>query len=303
MSSQSGIWKFASQLKPPVKPSFQLTLDEGNTDLVSVDDLYFKREDQNPTGSVKDRGLSYQISALRQQGHKNFVISSSGNAAISAAAYCRLAESELTIFVSPKIAANKLEILQSTDYQIIQTERPVSLAHRYAQQHRAYNLRPSKDELGPVGYQTIAFELLKQLKTIPQSIFVPVSSGTLLVGLAQGFQLAKGQLPQLFAVQPSTIHPIAQYYDSDFQTETSGPVTSIVAKSLPRKKSIHQLLAGGWVVNNQQILSAHQWLTDRGITTSYEGAMTLAGYFKAQKKHQRFNQNQKPTVCLLTGSL
>jgi len=54
------------------------------TDLIKLDDFYIKREDLNPTGSAKDRALFYQVNNLQKLGFTNAVISSTGNAAISA---------------------------------------------------------------------------------------------------------------------------------------------------------------------------------------------------------------------------
>src|SRR3989338_2581237 len=102
-----GIWYFHRRL-PEVTPGNRLSLGEGKTPLVCINGIAFKCEYKNPTGSVKDRGLSFQISKLWEQKGKQAVISSSGNAAISAAAYCRLAGIKLTVFVSPGINRGKL---------------------------------------------------------------------------------------------------------------------------------------------------------------------------------------------------
>ena len=67
MTTQPGIWQYAQQLKPLVKSKFRLSLNEGHTELIKIDNIYFKREDQNPTGSVKDRGIAFQISFLMQK--------------------------------------------------------------------------------------------------------------------------------------------------------------------------------------------------------------------------------------------
>jgi threonine synthase len=63
--------------------------------------LFFKREDVNPTGSYKDRSFVYWISEiLRAKPDAKFVISSSGNGAIAAAACCVIANRSLKIFLS-----------------------------------------------------------------------------------------------------------------------------------------------------------------------------------------------------------
>src|SRR3990172_419567 len=105
-----GIWKYTSLL-PPIPLKYQLSLGEGSTGLVKKQGLFFKCEFQNPTGSVKDRGVCFQVAKLKESGIHRALISSSGNAAISAAAYCRLHGISLKVFVSPKINPHKLQVI------------------------------------------------------------------------------------------------------------------------------------------------------------------------------------------------
>jgi len=163
MKPTQSFWELFQFYYPSVKPEFQLNLGEGQTPITKIDNIYFKREDTNPTGSVKDRGIAFQVSALRQQGNSKFVISSSGNAAISAAHYCQLGQLDLTIFVSPKLSLSKIKVLKQFSFQIISDPRPISSAFRYAQANNYYNLRPAKGSLGATGYQSIAYELFSQL--------------------------------------------------------------------------------------------------------------------------------------------
>lgn len=300
MTTQSGVWKFADKLNPKINKKSRLILGEGDTPLDSIGQLHFKREDYNLTGSVKDRGMCFQISALLNNGHKEFVISSSGNAAISAAAYCQLAKVKLTIFVSSKINQHKFARLQSYPFKIIQTKRPVSGAHRYAKQHNAYNLRPSKDSLGMEGYKTIGFELQQQLPKC-RSIFFPVSSANTLVGVCKVYEK---NLPSIHAVQTTQTHQLAKFYDKNYIKTESSLANGLVAKSMPRLKQAKAIIdkskGSGWVVSDQQIEYADKWLKQKQIETSYEGAAALAGYFKAKKLNCSLKY---PIVIMLTGSI
>src|SRR5690606_5623518 len=157
----------------------------------------------------------------------------------------------------------KVSALQKIQTKIIFDPRPVSAAFRYAKQHNAYNLRPSLDDLGPVGYKTLGIELAQQLPQPPATIFIPVSSGTELVGMSEGFSSQNIPLPQIHLVQTSAYHPLAKEYDIDFQTEEQNLASGLVAKSIPRKAQIKQLISQshgtGWVVSNQQIQQAYDW--------------------------------------------
>lgn len=297
--AKKGIWKF-EDLLPPIETKYHLTLGEGATRLTQIENIFFKHEYENPTGSVKDRGIAYQISHLYSKNIKKAVISSSGNAAISAAHYCKLAGIELTVFVSPKINTLKLKQLTKLSTSIIKSSKPISDAFQYAKKNSAFNLRPSTDPVGHIGYTSIAYELDNQLSNQIDAIFFPVSSGTTLVGVGEGYQKL-GYLPKFFAVQTTSVHPIASHFDENFTKTEKSLADALVAKYTPRQEEVQSLIkksgGGGFVVSDEDILSAHDFLLKHDINCSYEGAAALAGLWKAQNKGLKF---QYP-VCLLTG--
>jgi threonine synthase len=79
-----------------IKDEHIVTLNEGNTPLVKSQklvkelpagcELYFKYEGLNPTGSFKDRGMTYAISKAVEAGSKAVICASTGNTSASAAA-------------------------------------------------------------------------------------------------------------------------------------------------------------------------------------------------------------------------
>ncbi|MBM3208675.1 PLP-dependent lyase/thiolase [Candidatus Shapirobacteria bacterium] len=277
-----------------------LACQVGNTREVLVEGIILKREDENPTGSIKDRGISYQIDQAEERGLSDLVLSSSGNAAISAAYFCRRAGINLSIFVSPKISKVKLKRIRGLGITVFQTPRPISGAIRFAKENGFLNLRPSAAADGPVGYQSIAAEIFDRWGKI-DSIFLPVSSGTTLVGVAEGFKKL-GFLPQIHAVQTAAICPIAGKFDQDFVPVKSSLTSALVAKFLPRKKQVLELIrksgGWGWAISDEEITQADVWLKERGISTSFEGTAALAGVFKARRKHWSLGEK---IVCLLTG--
>ncbi len=130
--AQKGIWKYSLNLNP-INEQFRLSLDEGTTEEITLEEeLIIKREDKNPSGSLKDRGMAYLISKEFSLGNKNLVLSSSGNAAISAANYCELADINLTVFISPKTEPKKIDCLKQTKVKIIFSKRAVSDAVKFS---------------------------------------------------------------------------------------------------------------------------------------------------------------------------
>lgn len=284
--THDGIWKY------------RVTLGEGNTPLRKIENIFFKCEFENPTGSVKDRAVAYQVSKLKENKIGKAVISSSGNAAISASNYCAKAHIFLTVFVSEHINTKKLEVLKTLPCKLVQTKKPLSAAFQYAKKESAYNLRQSTDPYAVSGYETIAYEIRQKEKV--DAIFTPLSSGTHFVGIAQGFFKEK-VLPAMHFVQTESVHPVASLFDTDFKKEEKSIADAIVARFVPRQKEIEDIVkktnGWGWIVSDTEIKSGQKWLLDHGITCSYEGGATVASLWKAKQKGYIY----KHPVCILTG--
>ena len=294
-----GIWQYSAYLSP-LPDEFKLSLGEGKTrEIAFEEELILKREDENPTGSLKDRGMAYLISWVKSLGKKEVVLSSSGNAAIAAAQYCRLAGIDLDVFVSPKIKEGKLAQLKKMGVTVYSSDRPVSEAVKFSHQKGFLNLRPSQSQFGSEGYQTIAFELAENQGAV-EDIFIPVSSGTALVGIAAGFKKI-GFLPHLHVCQSTAVCPIASCFTHDFQREKTSLAQALVAKYTPLRPKVIFLVkesgGTGWVISNQEIKEAQECLEEKGIITSAEGALAYAAWKKAKTRGWPVGK----AVCLLTG--
>ena len=290
--------------------------NDNSTQLQEIEQIYLKREDQNTTGSVKYRGLLQQIEAAVPLGHTEFVLSSSGNAGIAAAHICNKFGYKLTVFVSKNINQAKLKKLQQFNCNVVTSIGPLNDSLKYADEINAYHLRQSTDPYATIGYRDIAHELVNQLVvTIPPSeqqniaIFLPVSSGTTLMGVYEGFleQLEEeniASLPQLHAVQTAAVHPIARAFDSDFRRKSSSIVDSIVPPLNPPRKdaviaAIRKSKGSGWIVNDDIVISEHEELLSHDIETSYEGALALAAYKKSKNRARII----KYPIIVCTGTI
>ncbi len=208
----------------------------------------------------------------------------------------------MTTFVSPKINSSKLAQLAKLEVHIIQSTRPISDSFKYANENNIYNLRPSKDLHGDTGFATIAFELNDELGKKADAVFFPLSSGTTLTGVAKGFEKL-GYLPKLYVVQTTRVHPIASLFDKDFVKTNTSLADALVAKYTPRHDEVISFIkksgGGGFVISDEEILKANDYLTKNSINCSFEGAAALAGLWKSQKRGFQFNS----PVCLLTGKM
>lgn len=278
------------------------------TQLLNIEQIHFKREDTNPTGSLKDRGIPLQIESALKQGKTQFVLSSSGNAAISAAAFCSELALGLTVFIAPNANQDKIKILEAYACDMQVHDKPLTASIQFAKETGAHHLRQATDPVATIGYHEIARELAEQITiTHNTALFVPVSSGTAFVGIAKGFETLFTQgtikaIPGMHAVQTQKIHPMAANLDTDFVRKSTSIVDAIVPPLDPPRKEqvldiIKQTKGNGWVIMDTDVLEASQWLLQRNILTSYEGALALAGYWKAQRK----GFETKLPIILLTG--
>src|SRR5690606_30492198 len=97
-----------------------LTLHEGNTPLIPACrvaeatgvanlNVFLKFEGLNPTGSFKDRGMTYAVSQAKAEGAEYIICASTGNTSASAAAYgARAGLKTLIVIPKGKIALGKL---------------------------------------------------------------------------------------------------------------------------------------------------------------------------------------------------
>src|SRR3989338_310192 len=146
---------------------------------IGVPELYFKREDLHKYGSHKGRSIPLMIKKYAKEGIADFVISSSGNAAL-AAIHATIAhnqnnpgkEIKLTVFVGAHIPKQKLDRLQSliiyppageaghvSFITINQVEKPKQQAILLEKQGVAKHLRQSTDDTALEGYAELAEEL------------------------------------------------------------------------------------------------------------------------------------------------
>lgn len=174
------------------------------TPLEKVGDFWLKREDLSPTHSHKFRSLIYQLSFLKSKGISKAVLSSSGNAAISASYYAKAAGIKIFTFLSDKTPVEKLAAIQADNIIPILSSKPLRLA-KYAIKHfKLPDLKPSQDPAAAVGFETLGFELFEQNPAI-QNIFSFATSFASLRGMQKVYEKLLEmseikQLPRFYAV-------------------------------------------------------------------------------------------------------
>ncbi|MBI2443811.1 MAG: PLP-dependent lyase/thiolase [Candidatus Magasanikbacteria bacterium] len=272
-------------------------------------EVWFKREDLHKYGSHKGRSLPLMIDTYRQQGITDFIIASSGNAALAAARYIQTKNKggstpplTLQMLVGAKIDPAKLRLLtQTTDDNITleQREDPLQTAFKLEQTGPGKWLRQSADELALVGYYELAGELAK----IPQlsAIFIPTSSGTTAQGLYEGCRPLKLN-PQIHIIQTDYCHPMVEKEEKE--KSESSLAKAIVDRVARRKAKVQEAIknsgGAGWIATDAQISAAMKLVKEQtGLIISPNSALSMVGLQQAIAAGWRW---EGAVVCLITGA-
>ncbi len=317
IAGAEGIWRFASRFEVDVPTSHRITLGEGGTPCqehvelartLGLERLWLKREDLNPTGSHKDRGAAFQISALMAEAKAGdrtpgwLTISSSGNAAISAATYAAGTPLNLAVFVAPGMPPARLQKILEQGAYVIVSERAISLCAEFAGAHSLANLRPSTDPLAVIGFMSLGWELREQASEA-DSVFTFASSGTSLVAIGRAVeQESANHWPfSLHVVQGSSAHPIAAHFDRRMVVDQSGEVGAHGARKTRRLGEAVRLISrssgSGWMVTDSEAHAASRLLDLQGINVAIESAASLAAAQRAAEAGR-----VRRAVVILTGA-
>jgi len=281
---------------------------------LGVKEVYLKREDQHKYGSHKGRSLPLMVKKyFKEENITDFVISSSGNAALAAVeavqAHNRNNSSKLrlTVFVGKNINPQKMKkllaVIEDPLIKLEQVENPKQSAFQMDKDNRAKNLRQSTDDAALEGY----FELAQELDKIPNlsAIFVPTSSGTTAQALGEAFAKLS-QKPQIHIVQTTTCHPIAEAFQNinhrSLITDHS-LADAIVDHVAHRKNKVVEVIknsrGSGWIVSDDEIKKAIQLTKEScNLSISPNSALSVAGLAKAVENGWSFDG---AVVCLITG--
>jgi threonine synthase len=311
------LWRYA-RFFPYVTERNIITLGEGWTPLVKLNDsLFFKLDFLNPTGSFKDRGSTTLISAIHRQVKEQggyIAEDSSGNAGASIAAYSARAQLNAKIHVPENVSGPKFSQIKSYGMPVVKVAGSRSQVAEKAQQ-----AKKGKFYIGHIfhplfrdGIRTLAYEIAEQFNwKTPDRIYLPVSAGTLLLGVISGFKhLADSgtinNVPKIIACQTRQVSPLyhrvrkLKYKPpkrvtsvADALVSTNPPLLDLMTKEL---EEIHGDVE---IVDESEILNAFTELARKGFFVEPSSAVAYAAY-KKQLKNKETSKADK-TVIVLTG--
>lgn len=295
----------------PLKPEEALvSLGEGDTPLVEAPAaalgcpgvrLFLKLEACNPSGSFKDRAIAVGISKARASGARVAIISSTGNAGASLAAYGALLGLPCCVLVPPATPPAALAQIACYGACIVQVEGDISspfhLAREAAARFGWANLATTYLSPYPTeGDKTAGFEIAMQLSwRSPDWVLVPVGDGPLLYACYKAFVELQAlrlvdRVPRFGAIQAAGCAPIYRAWQAGEDEVRAWETPRTVAKGIADplrgypQDGTFTLRAvrasGGTVVavSDDEILSARDDLMRRaGLMAEPTSAAPLAG--------------------------
>jgi threonine synthase len=316
--NRAGMWRYVRML-PPSTRHRPVSLGEGGTPVVrgAFANILMKLEYVSPTGSFKDRGSATALTSMRNivGDVRGICEDSSGNAGASLAAYSAAAGLECVVFAGENIVAEKALQVKAYGAELRLVKGPREEVSAAAQKEAG---RRGFVYIGHVwnpyfieGMKTVAYEIAEQTSwNPPDRIYLPVSAGTLLLGLIKGFRelVASGvveKIPKIVAVQPAANPPLYKAFKDVETVEGEGRSTvadALTLRNPPRLRQMVEALktSGGDVeiVTDEEILVAQRQMGFAGV---YAEPSSAVAYAAVRRSLDEFIARDEHVMVIVTG--
>lgn len=326
-TDRSGVWRFRELISESAS-SAAITHPEGNTHLYvrsalarfcDTDQVWFKHEGENPTGSFKDRGMTVAVTQAKKLGARVVGCASTGNTSASLAAYAAQANIKAVVFIPDgKIAAGKLAQALGYGATCIAVggdfDQAMSLIQQAGEDSGLYIVN-SLNPFRPEGQKSIIYEILEALDyDAPDWIVVPAGNlgntsafGKALVEMHSAGWISR--LPRIASIQAEGANPFYLSFTKGFKSLT--PVNAETLATAIRignpvnfEKAVSVIRATNGVVeqvSDHEIMLAKSAIDQSGIGCEPASASSLAGVKKLRARGVIAKGER--VVCILTGHM
>ena len=312
------LYRWASVL-PLTERTPRITLGEGDTPLVrsavlerecGLDELWFKLESCNPTGSFKDRGMVVAVAKALESGARAIMCASTGNTSASAAAYAAKCGLDCFVLVpGGKVAAGKMAQAVAYGSRIIEVDGNFDEALNAARELTAKHPVALVNSVNPdriQGQKTAAYEICESLGDAPDILAIPVGNAGNITAYWRGFV-------ECAETARATLHPRM------FGFQAAGAAPLVSGKPVPKPQTVATAIRIGnpasWsgatsardesdglieAVTDDEILEAYRLLAGReGLFVEPASAASVAGLLK---KARAGALRGGRAVAILTGN-
>lgn len=209
---------------------------------LGLNSVYIKDERYGPTSSFKDRQAAGAVAAMVENGIREAVIASTGNAAVAYAAACARAGIKLWVFMTSLVPQEKLREAALFGAEVIRVsgnyDQTKQIASQFAQRRHLLYDRGATSIPARESMKTIAYEIVEQLGWQAPAWYVQAVSGGLgPLGVYQGFKELRDmglidRIPKLAIIQAEGCSPmVAAFKAGKDVAEAVVPNTSIIILS------------------------------------------------------------------------
>ncbi|MCY3504927.1 MAG: threonine synthase [Chloroflexi bacterium] len=314
-----GVLERWAEVLPITPQTPRITLGEGDTPLVrsvaierelGVDELWFKLESSNPTGSFKDRGMVVAVAKAMERGAQAVLCASTGNTSASAAAYAARCGLEASILVPQgRVAAGKLAQAVAFGARIVEIEgsfdHALTLARSVADTHPialVNSVNPDRIE----GQKTASYEICETLGDAPDALAIPVGNAGNITAYWKGFvECAErdyaSRHPRMLGFQAAGAAPFVRGEPvDDPQTVATAIRIGNPASWKPAEQARDESEGLIDAVSDDEILDAYRLLAgSEGLFAEPASAASVAGL---RKLNREGGLRGGRVVAVLTGS-
>ncbi len=316
------MWRYR-ELLPLRDDAHRLSMGEGGTPLLRAvnlgmmlgcSGLYIKDERQGPTGSFKDRQAALAISVMKELGVTEAVLASTGNVAISYAAYSALAGIKIWAFLTSLVPAEKMREVAIYGARVVKVtgtyDQTKQVAAEFAKRRGLYLDRGIRSIAARESMKTVAFEIAEQLAAhlgpgptpwrAPDWYIQSVSGGLGPVGVWKGFEelLRMGlvdRMPRLACIQAEGCAPMVLSFEKGLEKAEPvlNPRTRIITVATGDPGPAYTFLArvirqhGGafeMVSDEEAFRAIHVLAKLEGISMEPAAGIAFAGLFRLLSK-------------------
>lgn len=296
---------------PPLTPLYHAkTL--GNH--FGINNLYFKLESFNLTGTYKDRAAKAIVQHALNNNKKGITVGTCGNYGAAIAYFAAEANLLCNLFIPDHYKKLKIPVRNYNKVKITYIrgtyEYAVEASSEFAKRADYFNGNPIGESalIAMRGYQNIATELLSQLNHQIDQIWISVGNGTGLAGIYQGF-ITSSNIPAINAVSSLNNNAIIKSIlnkkpeilaaDSLHETHINEPLLNW--KSYQVNEALEAVLSSGGIgvgiTDEEMVRSVNILSKSEHLITTPASAAAFAGFIKSLQVINR----KKCHIIILTS--
>ncbi|SFS87808.1 threonine synthase [Mucilaginibacter polytrichastri] len=227
------MWRYQEFL-PVIDPKNIITLGEGFTPIIPIENLkqftggnevLWKDESGNPTGSFKARGISAAVSKAKELGIEAIATPTAGNAGGALAAYAARAGIKAVVYMpkqTPQVFKDECRLYGA---ELLEVDGNISdcgkLIHEHALINNWFQVSTLKEPYRLEGKKTMGYEIAEQFNwQVPDVILYPTGGGTGLIGIWKAFDELEqlgwigSKRPRMVAVQSQSCDGIVNAFNA-----------------------------------------------------------------------------------------